>query len=72
MLPSRKVQVGALAGAIMVIAAWASKAYGHVEIPPEIAMSGQVILTGIVQYFVPDADIAPDSLPDQPPQEPKP
>ena len=55
-LPTRKVTVGAMAGAVVAIAAWASKAYAAVEIPADVAIALTTLLTFVVQYFVPDAE----------------
>lgn len=54
--PSRKVNVGLAAGATMTILAWASKAFGGVEIPAEVALAGSTILVFILQYFVPNPE----------------
>lgn len=61
MMPTRKVYIGAVAGAAMVIVAWASKAFGKVDLPAEVAMAGTTIITALVQYFVPDAPTAGDT-----------
>lgn len=53
--PTRKVAIGAVAGAAMIIIAWCAKAFGKVELPAEVAMAGTTIITAVVQYFVPDA-----------------
>lgn len=52
--PSRKVTVGLVAGAVMTIIAWASKAYAGVEIPAEVALAGATVITFILQYMVPN------------------
>ena len=53
--PSRKVTVGALVSAVVVILTWASKAYGHVEVPPEIAVAANGVLSFLASYLVPNA-----------------
>ncbi len=58
--PTNKVAVGALAGAIVAVLAWASKAFAHVEIPAEVGVSLSAIITFGVQYFVPDAQDSAD------------
>lgn len=55
MKPTTKVLSGALAGAITAIGVWALKTWGHTEMPGEIAASASVVVTFIVQYFVPEA-----------------
>lgn len=52
--PDRKVNVGLLAGAVMTIVAWASKAYADVEIPAEVALAGATVIVFALQYFVPN------------------
>lgn len=54
--PSRKVNVGLAAGAAMTILAWASKVFGGVEIPAEVALAGSTILLFILQYCVPNSE----------------
>lgn len=55
MKPTNKVFAGALAGAVAVIIAWAAKAFGHTDMPPEIAAAVSTVLTFVVQYIVPDS-----------------
>jgi len=56
-VPNRKVAVGGIAGAVMTIAAWASKAYANVEIPAEVALAGSTIIVFALQYMVPNAEV---------------
>lgn len=58
MVPTRKVAVGAFAGFVVVIAAWASRVYAKVEIPAEVGMAIQGVITFALQWFVPDAPSA--------------
>lgn len=55
MKPSNKVFAGALAGALAAIIAWAAKTFGHVDMPPEIAVAVSTVLTFVTQYVVPDS-----------------
>jgi len=55
MKPTRKVAVGAFAGFVVVIAAWASRTYAKVEIPAEVGMAIQGVITFALQWWVPDA-----------------
>lgn len=64
--PSNKVTAGVLAGAITVIASWAFRQFVKVELPPEVAMAGQLVITFIVQYVVPDAE--PEVVEEETPQ----
>lgn len=52
--PSRKVVVGGLAGALVTLLAWISKAYAHVDVPAEVALGGLTIFTFALQYLVPN------------------
>lgn len=52
--PSRKVVVGGLAGAFVTILVWISKAYGHVEVPAEVALGVLTVFTFVLQYIVPN------------------
>jgi hypothetical protein len=54
-VPTRKVGAGLAAGSLMTIAAWASDAYGGVEIPAAVALAGATVITFLLQYFVADA-----------------
>jgi hypothetical protein len=53
--PTRKVGVGALAGAVIAIAIWATKAFAQVEVPADVAVAGTVIVTFGLQWLVPDS-----------------
>lgn len=52
--PTRKVTAGLMAGALATIICWASKAYGHVEIPAEVALALSTLFTFALQYTVHD------------------
>lgn len=54
--PTRKVLVGAAAGALISILAWLSKSMGGPEVPAEIALSGQTVIVFMIQYLVPNAE----------------
>ena len=53
--PTNKVAAGALAGALTVVLVWALKQFAHTEMPAEIAMALQVLITFGTQYVVTDA-----------------
>lgn len=53
-VPNRKVAVGGIAGAVMIVLAWCSKTYAGVEIPAEVALSFSTILVFILQYAIPN------------------
>lgn len=55
--PDRKVTVALVSGSAMTILAWASKQYGGVEIPAEVALAGATLINFILQYFVPNAEV---------------
>lgn len=54
--PSRKVNVGLVAGAAMTVLAWISKTYAGVEIPAEVALAGSTILVFVLQYAIPNPE----------------
>lgn len=54
-VPNRKVTVGLVAGSIMTILAWVSKAYAGVEIPADVALAGATVINFALQYFIPNA-----------------
>lgn len=60
-IPSRKVTVGLVAGAIMTILAWISKTYAGVEIPADVALAGATVINFILQYATPNAQQEPPS-----------
>ena len=53
-MPSRKVNAGALAGALSIILVWAIKQYGATELPVEVASGITTIITFITSYLVPE------------------
>jgi hypothetical protein len=59
MKPTNKVAAGVLAGALMVLLAWAVKTFAQIELPTEVSMAGSTLITFVVQYFVTDAEPAP-------------
>jgi hypothetical protein len=55
MAPNRKVNVGVVAGAVVVIGVWAAKTFAQLVVPVEIGMAATTVITFIVQYIVPEA-----------------
>jgi hypothetical protein len=55
-VPTRKVAIGGAAGAVATIVVWASKAFGDVEVPAEIAVALTALITFGLQYMVPDKE----------------
>lgn len=53
--PSRKVNAGLVAGAVMVITAWGLGLAG-IEVPAEVALAGQTLIVGFIQYWVPNKE----------------
>lgn len=51
----RKVTAGLWSGAVMAILAWVSKQFFAVEVPADVALAGATIITGVIQYFIPNA-----------------
>lgn len=58
-VPTRKVSVGALAGAVSAVGVWSLRYFADVELPADVAVAGTVIVTFIIQWIVPDAQEAP-------------
>jgi uncharacterized membrane protein YfcA len=53
---NRKVSAGGLAGALSIILVWALKAYGHTELPPEVASGVTTLISFATSYFVTEPD----------------
>lgn len=54
MIPSNvspKVAAGGVAGGVSVIVVWAIHAFGHVDIPPEIASAFTTVISGVAAWF---------------------
>lgn len=62
-VPTRKVAVGLMAGAVMTILAWISKTYTGIEIPAEVALAGATVITFALQYLVRDSSEPPEQGP---------
>lgn len=60
-IPSRKVGVGFAVGATVAILVWSAKNFFHVEVPADIAIAFNTLLTFGAQYFVPNASEDPPS-----------
>ncbi len=58
-MPTNKVLAGAAAGALAAIITWASKAFGHVDVPSDIAIALSTLITFGVQYMTPDSTTPP-------------
>lgn len=50
---TNKLVNGALAGAIVTVIVWASKAFAHVDIPTEVAMAISTIISLAAAHFTP-------------------
>lgn len=55
MKDNRKVNAGALAGAMTIILAWLLRELAAVEMPAEVSSAVTVIATFVVGYMVPNA-----------------
>lgn len=55
MMPSRKVSVGLIAGAIVAVVMWLLKEFAMVIVPAEVGVALSTIISAIISYFVPDA-----------------
>lgn len=58
-IPMRKVGVGLAVGSGIAILVWAAKTFGGVDVPADIALAGNTVITFIVQYLVPNASEDP-------------
>lgn len=54
--PTNKVIAGAVVGAAATIIVWSAKQWGHVDVPAEIALALNTVLSFIVGYFTPPAE----------------
>lgn len=52
-MPTRKVGVGAIAGAVVAIGIWVASRYG-VQVPGEIGSAMTLVVTGVASYWVSD------------------
>lgn len=60
MIPTRKVSVGAVAGAASGLIVWALTSSGK-TVPPDVAVWITALVTAVLQYFIPDADTGSQS-----------
>lgn len=60
-IPMRKVGVGFAVGSTVAILVWSAKSFYHVEIPADIALAFNTVLTFVAQYLVPNASEDPPS-----------
>lgn len=60
-IPSRKVGVGFAVGGAIAILVWIAKKFGGVDVPADIALAGNTVLTFAIQYLVPNASEDPPS-----------
>jgi len=44
---------GAIAGAVVMIIAWAVKQFAHVEIPAEVQTAGALLVSLVVTHYTP-------------------
>lgn len=54
-VPQRKVVVAGMVSAFVAILTWASKAYAGVDVPPEMAVAANGVLSFLASYFVPNS-----------------
>jgi hypothetical protein len=55
-MPTRKVSVSALSGAIVTVAVWVAHAVWNITEPPEVIAAEVVIVMTAVGYLVPEAN----------------
>lgn len=51
--PTAKVMVGAMCGAVSMIAAWCMKQFAHIDVPAEIAIAFSTVLSFAASYMTP-------------------
>lgn len=56
--PTNKVAAGVLANAIVAVGAWVARDFGGVNVPADTQGMMQIIVTFVVQWWVPDAESA--------------
>ena len=54
--PTRKVGLGAVAGALTIIIVWVASDFGGIDVPAEVASAFTAILTFATSYFVKDTE----------------
>lgn len=53
MTPTPKVIAGGIAGSVTAIIVWATRQWGHADIPPEIAVAISTVVSFLASYFMP-------------------
>lgn len=61
MIPTRKVNVGAAAGAAAAILVYLMETFKGVKVPADIGIALTALGTAVLQYFVPDAVDPPEA-----------
>lgn len=60
LVPTNKVIVAAMSGAVLTIVAWAMKTFlPHIELPPDVSAAVVTITSFVVSYMVPDEYVPP-------------
>jgi hypothetical protein len=57
-MPTRKVSVGALAGAVVTVGLWALSYFAHVSQPDYVGAAEVVIVGTALAYLIPEKDQA--------------
>ena len=55
--PARKVWVGSLVGAATTLIIWLIETIGKITVPGAVAVAISTLLSGVISYMVPPADI---------------
>lgn len=60
LVPTNKVIVAAMSGAVLTIVAWAMKTFlPHIELPPDVSAAVVTITSFVVSYLVPNEYVEP-------------
>ena len=60
--PSTKVTAGALAGALTALIVWAVGQWTAVDVPPEAAVAGTVVISFLLSYLIRETTPAPSAV----------
>jgi di/tricarboxylate transporter len=60
-MPSTKVTAGVLAGAVTTVILWIVEASTSIDVPALVAAAIVVVVTFVLQYFIPETNPAPSA-----------
>ncbi len=59
LIPSRKVSVGLIGGAVTTIGLWILSAAGHIETPDYVSAAIVTVVSFVLSYLIPERDQQP-------------